>query len=71
MGKRILVTGAGGYMGSITSYVLLQNSYNIVVLDNFTTGFREPLEVLQEKFGKDRITVYEKDTTEDLSGHNT
>jgi UDP-glucose 4-epimerase len=67
MGKRILVTGAGGYMGSITSYVLLQNSYNIVVLDNFTTGFREPLEVLQEKFGKDRITVYEKDTTEDLS----
>lgn len=66
MPKRILVTGAGGYIGSITSNLLLEEGYEIVALDNFTTGFREPLEILQQKFGKEKIKIYEKDTTEDL-----
>jgi len=67
MPKKILVTGAGGYIGSITSHLLLENGFDIVALDNFTTGYKKPLELLQEKFGKERISIYEKSTTEDLS----
>ncbi|MDO8452435.1 MAG: UDP-glucose 4-epimerase GalE [bacterium] len=67
MPRRLLVTGAGGYIGSITSHLLLENGFDIVALDNFTTGYKKPLELLQEKFAKSRVSIYEKSTTEDLS----
>jgi UDP-glucose 4-epimerase len=55
MSKKILVTGAGGYIGSVAAYLLLQNGYEVVAVDNFTTGYREPLELLQDKFGENKI----------------
>jgi len=61
MKNTILVTGAGGYIGSVASYVFLQNGYNIIAVDNFSTGYRQPLEELQKKFGSDRLKIYEMD----------
>lgn len=37
----ILVTGGAGYIGSHTSYDLLDNGHNVIVLDNLSTGFKE------------------------------
>ena len=62
----ILVTGAGGYIGSIATYLLLQKGYRVVALDNFVTGYSQPLELLQVKFGQDKLKVYELDLTQNL-----
>lgn len=67
MGHKILVTGAGGYIGSINTYYLLQKGYEIVAIDNFSTGYRKPLEVLQEKFGEDKLRFYEVNILDDFS----
>jgi len=67
MKQKILVTGAGGYIGSVATYLLLQNDYEVVAIDNFTTGYQEPLEVLQAKFGQDKFRFYEADLRNDLS----
>ena len=65
--KKILITGAGGYIGSVATHLLLSKGYEIVALDNFTTGFRAPLEILQKKYGKDRLRFHEVDLASDLS----
>lgn len=65
--KKILITGAGGYIGSVATYLFLQKGYEVVAIDNFSRGFRQPLEVLQEKFGKEKFRFYEADLREDLS----
>lgn len=67
MTKKILITGAGGYIGSMATYQFLQEGYEIVVLDNFSTGYRQPLEFLQNKFGKEKLRFYEADLQKDLS----
>ncbi len=67
MNKKILVTGAGGYIGSVAVYLLLQNGYQVVAVDNFSTGYRQPLELLQDKFGKDKLHNYEFDLRHDLT----
>jgi UDP-glucose 4-epimerase len=61
MKNTILVTGAGGYIGSVATYVFLQNGYKVIAVDNFTTGYRQPLEELQKKFGNETLKVYETD----------
>lgn len=61
MKKTILVTGAGGYIGSVASYVFLQNGYTVIAVDNFSTGYRQSIEELQKKFGNDVLRVYETD----------
>jgi UDP-glucose 4-epimerase len=66
MADKILVTGAGGYIGSVATYLFLQNGYEVVALDNFSTGFRQPLEVLQEKFGEEKLRFYEMNLLEPL-----
>lgn len=67
MDKKILVTGAGGYIGSVATYLLLQKGYEVVALDNFTTGYKQPLDFLQQKYGVDKLKVYEADLHDDLS----
>lgn len=66
MSKKILITGAGGYIGSIATYLLLQKGYNVVTIDNYSRGYKKPLEILQEKFGKDKLHLYEIDLKDDL-----
>lgn len=65
--KKILVTGAGGYIGSIASYMLLQKGYEVVAIDNFITGYKAPLELLTKEFGRSAFRFYQKDLNDDLS----
>jgi len=62
--KTILITGAGGYIGSVATSLLLENGYNVVAVDNFSTGYLAPLELLQNTYGKERIKII----TVDLKG---
>ncbi len=39
----ILVTGACGYIGSHVARMLSENGYQVIVIDNLTTGFRDAL----------------------------
>lgn len=48
--KKVLVTGGGGYIGSVATYLLLQKGYDVVVVDNFSTGYEEPLKFLKSKY---------------------
>lgn len=40
VGKKetVLVTGGAGYVGSHTVITLLEDNYNVVVIDNFANG---------------------------------
>ncbi|MET0417800.1 MAG: UDP-glucose 4-epimerase GalE [Actinoplanes sp.] len=38
---KLLVTGGAGYVGSVTSRLLLDAGHEVVVLDNLVTGFRQ------------------------------
>ena len=62
----ILITGAGGYIGSVATYLFLQKGHKIIALDNFSTGYRQPLEILQKKFSKEKLSIVEKDLKENL-----
>jgi len=66
MKQKILVTGAGGYIGAIATYLLLQQDYQVVAIDNFSTGFSQPLQLLQEKFGQERLRYYQLDLRDNL-----
>jgi len=63
--KKILVTGGGGYIGSVAVYLLLQNDYHVVVVDNFTTGYEKPLQEFKSRF-KSKFEYYKKDLREPL-----
>lgn len=39
--KTVLVSGGAGYIGSMTSKLLSQNGFKVVVFDNFSTGHRQ------------------------------
>ncbi|MBI3955668.1 UDP-glucose 4-epimerase GalE [Candidatus Gottesmanbacteria bacterium] len=65
MQRTIFVTGAGGYIGSVTAYTLLAKGYRVIAVDNFSTGYREPLEALAGIFGSDRCRFYEADIGSD------
>ena len=60
---RILVTGGAGYIGSHTCVELLQEGYEVVVLDNLSNSSRKALERIEEITGKS-LTFYETDMTD-------
>ena len=62
---KILITGAGGYIGSVATYLFLQQGYEVVGIDNFTTGYKEPLDLLKTKYPK--FNYYQADIHNDLS----
>lgn len=55
-----LVTGGAGFIGSHIVHTLLEGGNSVRVLDNFSTGKRENLASLMQKFG-DRLEVLEGD----------
>lgn len=65
--QKILITGGGGYIGSVAVYTFLQKGFDVLAIDNFVNGFKQPLEVLQKKFGKDRLRFYQLDIKDNLS----
>jgi len=56
IGKRVLVTGGAGFIGSHLIESLLKQGYDIIVIDNFSTGKKENLEQI-----KDRVKIIEGD----------
>ncbi|MFA9289179.1 MAG: UDP-glucose 4-epimerase GalE [Weeksellaceae bacterium] len=66
MSRTILVTGAGGYIGSVATYMLLQAGHTVIAIDNLNTGFKQPLEFFQNKY-PDTFRFYEANLGSDLS----
>ncbi len=60
---RILVTGGTGYIGSHTCVELLNNGYEIVVIDNFSNSKREVVDKIKEITKKDFV-FYEGDVND-------
>lgn len=59
---RILVTGAGGYIGSVLVPMLLEKGYEVIALDRFFFGREKlPQESSQLKILEDDIRFFEKD----------
>ncbi|GIV42697.1 MAG: UDP-glucose 4-epimerase [Vicingaceae bacterium] len=51
--RKILITGAAGYIGSITTATILENSnYEIVALDNFSNSRESSYELIEAITGK-------------------
>ena len=48
--QNILITGSAGYIGSVCTYRLLKEGYNIFAFDNLSTGHIETIEKLK-KYG--------------------
>ncbi|MBI5127040.1 UDP-glucose 4-epimerase GalE [Candidatus Roizmanbacteria bacterium] len=63
---KILITGCAGYIGSIAADLFLKSGYEVVGFDNFQTGYKRPIEILQERY-KDKFKFYGVDLKSDLS----
>lgn len=59
--NKILITGVGGYIGSVAVDMFLQKGYTVIGIDNFMRGFRAPLQYLQKKYGEETFHFYEAD----------
>ena len=57
--KQILVTGGAGYIGSHTCLELLENDYNVIVVDNLCNSSRESIKRVEKLSGKKIIFVEE------------
>ena len=44
--KKILITGGAGYIGSHAVNLFLEKGFSVVVIDNFSRGYHEPMEIL-------------------------
>lgn len=62
---KLLVTGAAGYIGSVASYLFLKNGYDVVAVDNFSTGHKSPFKFFKDKF-PDKFNFYEKNISENI-----
>ena len=57
----VLVTGGAGFIGSHIVQTLLQEGHSVRILDNFSTGKRENIEELVQRFNGNELEVLEGD----------
>ena len=67
---QILVTGGAGYIGSHTCVELLDNGYDVVVVDNFSNSSKESLNRIEtitgKKFGFYQVDLCEEDALREV-----
>ena len=61
MGRRVLITGGAGFIGSHTCLVLLEQGHELVVLENFDNSSPEALRRVQELAGSTQLNLVEGD----------
>jgi nucleoside-diphosphate-sugar epimerase len=59
-----LVTGGAGFIGLHIAQTLLERGESVRILDNFSTGRRENVEVLTRQFERNQLEVLEGDVRE-------
>ncbi|WP_026575880.1 UDP-glucose 4-epimerase GalE [Bacillus sp. UNC438CL73TsuS30] len=66
----ILVTGGAGYIGSHAAVELLENGYDIVILDNLSNSQRESINRIKELTGRDfpfcEVDILDRDALDRL-----
>lgn len=63
---KILVTGGCGYIGSHTVVELLDNNYEVVIIDNLCNSKREVIDKI-ETITKKKVTFYEDDVCDSFA----
>ena len=61
LNMKILVTGTGGYIGSLAARRLLEAGMEVVGVDSCVRGFLQPMEILRKEFGEKKFRYYKKD----------
>ncbi|MCX7996550.1 MAG: UDP-glucose 4-epimerase GalE [Patescibacteria group bacterium] len=61
MKKHVVITGAGGYIGSVATSLFLEAGHTVTAVDSLVRGFRQPLDILRERYGADRVRIVETD----------
>lgn len=52
MSITVSITGAGGFIGSIMTRLFLERGDRVIAIDNYSSGYSKPLEILKKKYGK-------------------
>ena len=58
--KNILVTGGTGFIGSHTCVKLIENDYNVIIMDNLSNSKAETVDKIEQITGK-RPLFYKAD----------
>ncbi len=64
--KKVLVTGAAGYIGSVATYLLLSKGFEVIAIDNLSRGYKQAMDVLGTKFPH-KLHFYKADIGDDIS----
>ncbi|MBC2607369.1 UDP-glucose 4-epimerase GalE [Pelagicoccus albus] len=63
---KILITGTGGYVGSIAARCFLKAGHEVVGVDALFRGYEAPQALLQSEFGADRFRYFKADVADSL-----